>query len=1085
MSQPLNKEQEDAVTHTGSPLIVRAGPGSGKTLVITERIKFLLENGLAPSEIMCLTFSEKAAASIRERLELDEEITKKKIDISPMQISTYHSFCRNFLLENTMSTGLGMHGGIVNRATFLVWGLQSIDSFGFDEHIKIGNNAHEIIEAMIDGISTFNDELVSPEELEDWVAKKISSVDPERDIEEYDLVHRLDNMCKMYKKHVEFKKEIDAMDFDDLVVFSCKLLSDKAHDNVLKKIQKRFRHVLVDEFQDNNYAQFSLVRMIGRDGGSGAPFDNITAVGDPDQNIYRFQGAYTQIFDHFRKAFPKCGEIFLKKNYRNPKSVIEFSSEMISQDVYRTPPPVAFEAVKTGGSKVNVVECGSDLAQAMYVKDKILEIKNNNPGYTFDDFAILSRKQRDGLIIAHLLASEGVPVKYVGKTDVHRSPQAKFVFSLLRVITDPANSMVDITRVMQEYGITEQNISRVNLEATKRARGRDDGDHAFDVISDQNVPDLSQKGNVKEIHAMLSRFIELAKNHTVSDALYKIIRTETNTYKAIANDGSIEKFIERSVLSDIISSAYDLESIMPLATMRDFLDFISHLHKFDVETDRGLGTQEAVQASTVHQSKGLEFKVVFVVDVATRKFPLKDTPKEFYVPADLAKGVQPVADPHEEFLREERRILYVAMTRAIDHLFVTYPTHYEGNKRGNKSSIFLQKVNPKTNANVNFTIIPPLASTNVSTSFGAVDIIKNERTSIAINQMQSGQYQSAIESIMDLAKIRHFEENGNLAAFNAGGFAIQSSGNIDGLLDGTISQRKEFSRPHLSVTAIEPYEKCPKQFWYKEILNVLPQKKDAPALTKGGLFHRIVEDSARRQLAGKGPDDHKTLLKELESRWGGEASRAYLRQPITKEEEDKESLEPALESFANWSKANKNKIVALEHGFMISIGGFPWKGKIDRVEMTPGGDIVLVDYKTGGKSKVLSQQQLSESIQLNAYVMAARAELQKDRPFGIEPGPGEDWKSKKVTTASFFFPEKNHLDTDTNGVHLSSKSSTGKADGQWYDYQVNDTDVENARKKLEAYITAIQNGEFEPPPGWKDPCDWCDFKDICGDAKTA
>ena len=109
----------------------------------------------------------------------------------------------------------------------------------------------------------------------------------------------------------------------------------------------------------------------------------------------------------------------------------------------------------------------------------------------------------------------------------------------------------------------------------------------------------------------------------------------------------------------------------------------------------------------------------------------------------------------------------------------------------------------------------------------------------------------------------------------------------------------------------------------------------------------------------------------------------------------------------------------------------------------------------------------------------------KDRPFGIDPGPGEDWKSKKVTTASFFFPEKNHLDTDTNGVQLSSKRSTGKADGQWYDYQVNDTDVENARKKLEAYITAIQNGEFEPTPGWRDPCDWCDFKDICGDAKTA
>ena len=185
-SKELDDEQKDAVTHTGSPLLVRAGPGSGKTFVITERIKFLLKNGLEPSEILCLTFSEKAAKSIRERLEADEEIIKDETDISPMQISTYHSFCRDLLLENTLSTGLGMHGGIVSRATFLVWGVQNIDSFAFDQHINIGNNANEIIEQMIDGISNFSDELVSPKELADWVAKKISSVDPVKDIEEYD-----------------------------------------------------------------------------------------------------------------------------------------------------------------------------------------------------------------------------------------------------------------------------------------------------------------------------------------------------------------------------------------------------------------------------------------------------------------------------------------------------------------------------------------------------------------------------------------------------------------------------------------------------------------------------------------------------------------------------------------------------------------------------------------------------------------------------------------------------------------------------------------------------------------------------------
>ena len=194
----FDSEKLAAIEHVGSPLLVTAGPGSGKTRVITERIKFLLKTGLKPSEILCLTFSEKAANELKERIQDDDDV-KEKIDISEMEISTYHSFCRHLLLDNTTHTGLGMKGGVIDRPMFLVWGVQNIDKFQFDEHIEIGNNASEIIEKMIDGISVFNDALITPEELEVFVQKRLQDPSLMKDVEEVEYMHLLDNLTKICK----------------------------------------------------------------------------------------------------------------------------------------------------------------------------------------------------------------------------------------------------------------------------------------------------------------------------------------------------------------------------------------------------------------------------------------------------------------------------------------------------------------------------------------------------------------------------------------------------------------------------------------------------------------------------------------------------------------------------------------------------------------------------------------------------------------------------------------------------------------------------------------------------------------------
>lgn len=408
MLTDLNDKQKQVVTHTGGPLLISAGPGSGKTRVLIERILFLLSSGVKPGEILCLTYSQKAANELKQKIEENPEI-KGIIDVSEMNVSTYHSFCRTVLRDNVLHTGLAMTGDVIDRSPFLIWGIKNIDTFGFDEHIEVKNNTSELITTLIEGISVFNAELITPEELENYVQSKIGQITLVGDVEFQEYLHLLGNLVKIYKAYNEYKKKVDVMDFDDLIVETNRLLTNPQKINVKTRLQNSFKHILVDEFQDNNFAQFSLLKNLIKDG-------NITVVGDDDQNIYRFQGAYTTIFDDFRKTFDPHTEILLPINYRNPPHLINFSGKLISQDIHRRPKNIIPE--KQSGDKVNVIECSNDIAQAEFIKNTILSIKSQNPDYEFKDFAILTRKQKDGMMIAKLLISAGIPINYKGKSQI-------------------------------------------------------------------------------------------------------------------------------------------------------------------------------------------------------------------------------------------------------------------------------------------------------------------------------------------------------------------------------------------------------------------------------------------------------------------------------------------------------------------------------------------------------------------------------------------------------------------------------------------------------------------------------------------
>ena len=673
----LNKEQLQAVTYDKGPLLVSAGPGSGKTKVIAHRVKFLVDKKkIHPSKILCLTFTHAGADTMKERLET------MKIDTTDITISTYHSFCTSVLRDFSISSAVGA-GRIVKRSSFLVWGLENIDKFGFDSWLDISKissitSAADLIEKLIDGISTFKDELVKPEEIEVYVKKELAKITSKSDAEEVQKIHELDNLVKIYKKYDEYKRTQGVLDFDDLIVLTNELLDDPKKKHVLNHLQNKYEHLLIDEFQDNNYAQFSIIKKLATKG-------NVTAVGDDDQSIYRFQGAYPEIFTDFMKSFKGAKMILLKTNYRNIKSVVELSSWLLKQDLTRRPKPLVSN--KKSKDKVSVVSCEGEFAQAHFVKSKILELKKKNPKLKFSDFAVLSRTQRGGLPVANLLTSAAIPVNYVGKSNIFASPSARSLISYLSIISEPQNSGKYINQILENHGVSGNDIAIINHEAKRRAWWATNNDCVLEVITDLKLqkvrkdtftgykmvqPKLANPQQIKSISLLLKDLIKVAKDSSTVKTINEVLRVRTDIFKKTTYDDSFENYIERSVLIDLQENANDLQTLKPNCTINDFLNYIQALEGFEIETEQGSEFSDSVQVSTIHQSKGKEFAHVFVINVGDRQIPLAYTKKMFYVPKGLAKALYPAQDPKEFHENQERRLLYVAMTRAIDNLYISW-----------------------------------------------------------------------------------------------------------------------------------------------------------------------------------------------------------------------------------------------------------------------------------------------------------------------------------------------------------------------------------------------------------------------------
>lgn len=1023
MQVQLNRDQEETVTHSGSPLLVAAGPGSGKTKVIVERIRYLIEHGLKPSEILCLTFSEKAALEMRERLE-------KITDVADMQISTFHSFCNDVLADNVLDSGIGIGSGVINRSSLLVWALKHIDTFGF-EHVELGNNAVNVIEAMVDGISTFKDELITPDELADYLDKKLNG---ERklveDVIQIDYLQKLCDLHKLYVKHQEYLRKSRLIDFDDMVSLTIQLFHKKP--NVLSKYQNQFKHVLVDEFQDNNYAQLELVKLL-------TPTGNITAVGDDDQSIYRFQGAYVANFEHFIKSYDnKVKIVILKQNYRSTKNIVRLASQLLASVPNRQVKELFSE--NEDGDKVSVVRCGHDMAEVEYVVSKIRSILgtkiNRRDGsqdpVSYRDFTILSRKRADGRKFAQALNAYGIPATFVGEANIFNSSTGRDLLAYLDIASNPTLAGLAINRILKNSGISDTNIARINQEAKKRKNdSKTNSDYVFDVLTDLSIPEIDQLDELFDISKQLQELTSLQHQNTVSESVFKIMMKITDLYKSATQDDSLQNRKKQTILKELYHLSLEFESQNKNGTLGDFIDYLRLLGEFDVELEENAEITDAVQVSTIHQSKGKEFPIVFIVDVAQGKLPLRYQAKKFYVPNDLAKGLQREDDEKALALQEERRLFYVAMTRAQNQLCIVFPAKYAQNVRASKPSVFLEEIDFENNPLVDLVDFSGTTQETLLQEQNKIDIIRQDLQSKATKFVNQMQLESAIARILDLSKVDYFEKNGTLDGFSTEDlFNVESNKEVESLLHEEKIPLINRESLKLSASKFETYQKCPLQFKFAHVLEVPTPERTYFNL--GTAVHAVAEHLTKLEKEGIVPTEEKAF-EILESNW---SSNAYLSSK--KEEEDKEKARAMVRTYLSWITKNLNTPIDVEKRFQIEIGGVKVNGYIDRIEKTPAGEYQVIDFKTGNVYE--TRNSIKEDIQMNVYALAIE-QLYKKLP---------------EKTSLFYLKEDKVLDNE-----------------------IKSNNVEKVKGKLEGMVKSILDEEFKANPE-KGACFSCSFRSICG-----
>jgi len=914
----LDPQQKEAVTTTEGPLLIIAGAGTGKTTVIARRIAYIIEKKLArPSEILALTFTDKAAGEMEERV--DQLVPYGFIDT---WISTFHAFGDRVLRDNAFDIGLTPDFKVLSRPQQVLFFTQNLFRFDLTYYRPLGNPT-KFIFAILSFFSRLKDENISPQDF-----LKFAKNYKNEDKLEIQKINELAQAFENYEKH---KDEAAVLDFGDQVTKAIHLFNNRP--TILKNYQEKFKYILVDEYQDTNFSQNILVKMLSN------RHKNICVVGDDDQSIYKFRGAAISNIIDFKKDFKKAKQVVLTQNYRSTQAILDCSYRLIkhndpdrlevqnkidkklksSKKNYDQSPQEIF--APTLSEEADIV--ADQIKKLMFIRKKSrfysqksgayssretegriekfsTSLNNNNvsQGYNYRDIAILVRANSQADFFLRALNLKGIPHKFIGASGLYSRNEIKILISFLKTISNVEDSLNLFNLLTSEiYDISQEDAIKLISFAKRKNRPlwsflKNNSEKLFD---DLEISEESQE-ILKKVTKDLDQSMELSKKESAGKVLYNFL-TITNYLKNLDKNESVENQIKIQNIAKFFEKIKEFEQIASIESVTQFIDYLEAVQQsgddpatvdYDPDTD-------AVNVMTIHSVKGLEFPVVFMVNLTSDRFPTRHRSEQIEIPTKLIKETLPVGDWH---LEEERRLFYVGITRAKEKLFFTWSRDV-GGKRAKKISPFVLESLDKIKSANDLVKLSPLEK-----------IEKFATTTIPPSQT----------SFLDVDVLK------------------------------------------LTQGSLDDYLTCAFKYRYVHILR-LPILRHH-AIVYGSALHTAVAAFNRSKKSGK-LISLPQLLEVFENSWDSEG---FLT--IEHEEKRKTQGKLAISQFYKRESKSKNIPSLIEQPFKFSLPGVTINGRFDRVDVRAGSKIEIIDYKSSENiDQERANAQAKESIQLAIYAL--------------------------------------------------------------------------------------------------------------------